>query len=505
MMNDLVKCYTNKIPDIKTYLGLKIFIISLYLQPIFAKEPFDPAIIAKAKQSVVTIAVTSSLSPYDQLHTWSGTGFIVDKKEGYILTNKHVIGTAVVGNYELTFYNGIQANAKVVYYDPWLDYGFLKVDPNDIPIGGVETLFSKVSPLPDEPVFIIGNNEGKSFSIHKGVVADVYHIVGDMPQQAILLSLNTTGGSSGSPVFNSKGEAIALNYSGNTIFANGLHPAYIRYALPFIKRGAIPIRKHIGVIVDSYALTDAVRYDGFPLAKQQAYHKKFPNASNRVIQVVTLLKNTPAFDLLLPGDILWAIDGKEIGPNLVDFDLAMSQIGAKNSVQLTLFRKGQWHLVTLPLYDLEAHKISKMVYFGGATFFESDDYFSKTGGQSPKTLTFALVEPQNIFEQVKRFTDGYTGSHSSCFRLKVLSFDGIPVANLDALVQLIPKLIEKRYFTMEYINAAPICTYNHRWVDFHIGYDPYKSNIAYHTHSAEPKLYELDLKHMKWIGKPIVK
>ena len=370
-----MKTYT-----IKIYLGLKIFIISLYLQPIFAKELFDPAIIAKAKQSVVTIAVTSSLSPYDQLRAWSGTGFIVDKKEGYILTNKHVIGIAVVGNYELTFYNGIQADAKVVYYDPWLDYGFLKVDPKDIPIGAVETLFSKVNPLPDQPVFIIGNNEGKSFSIHKGVVADGYHIVGDMPQQAILLSLNTTGGSSGSPVFNRKGEAIALNYSGNTIFANGLHPAYIRYALPFIKRGAIPIRKHIGVIVDSYALTDAVRYDGFSLAKQQAYHKKFPNASNRVIQVVTLLKDSPASHLLLPGDIIWAIDGKGIGPNLVDFDLAMSQIGDKNSAQLTLFRKGQWNLVTLPLYDLEAHKITKMVYFGGATFFESDDYFSKTGG-----------------------------------------------------------------------------------------------------------------------------
>lgn len=52
----------------------------------------------------------------------------------------------------------------------------------------------------DQPIFMAGNNEGHGFSLHTGVVADLYEITGNMPQQSIKLSLNTKGGSSGSSV-----------------------------------------------------------------------------------------------------------------------------------------------------------------------------------------------------------------------------------------------------------------------------------------------------------------
>ena len=125
---------------------------------------------------------------------------------------------------------------------------------------------------------------------------------------------------------------------------------------------------------------------------------------------------------------------------------------------------------------------------------------AKQGGQSPKTLTFALVEPQHIFEQVKRFTDGYNGSHSSCFRLKVLSFDGIPVANLDELVQLIPRLIEKKHFNMQYVNHLPVQFALNFLL---LGQDTYKANITYDEHSPEPRLFTWDPIQLAWNSDPI--
>ncbi|TDG95758.1 S1C family serine protease [Cardinium endosymbiont of Culicoides punctatus] len=474
-------------------------LLSVCAQTAFAKPSITPTVLEHAKKSVVTIQVTTSLSAYQQESKWYGTGFVIDREAGYILTNQHVIGAAVIGTYEVTFYNGIRMQANLVYYDPWLDYGFLKVDPKMIPNDVKASSFSLIDPCPDQPIFIIGNNEGNSLSLHTGTVASIYHVIGAMPQHAIRLSLNTRGGSSGSPVFNSKGQAIALNYAGSNTFAYALHPAYIRYALPFIKKGHTPIRKHIGAFVDTYSLTDAMRYNDFPVSKQQAYLKQFPNSSSTVIQVTNTLANTPAASQLLPGDILWAINGKEIGPSLVDFDLALNRVNKGDTIQLLIFRKGQWKELTLQVYDLEEHKIKKMVRFGGTVFFESDDFFSHQGGEVPKTLTFAFTEPYTIFHQVKH----WAGYGQRCFRLKVLSFDGIPVKSLNDLVQRIPLLMAKKYFTMEYINTAPICTYGSFFSDYQTGHNHYISNVAYDSGLAEPTLYIFDNQEMQWVKKTI--
>jgi hypothetical protein len=40
-----------------------------------------------------------------------------------------------------------------------------------------------------------------------------------------------------------------------------------------------------------------------------------------------------------------------------------------------------------------------MVEFGGATFFETDDWSSRQGGVVAKTLTFYVAKPNTIFSE----------------------------------------------------------------------------------------------------------
>ncbi|MGI2298671.1 trypsin-like peptidase domain-containing protein [Candidatus Cardinium hertigii] len=469
-----------KINIVKSKYWAIFFALFLPTPILLAKELFPEKVIEQAKRSVVTIEVSASFSAYEKGNKWSGTGCVIDKQHGYLLTNKHVIGAAVVGSYKVTFFNGIQQEAHLIYYDPWLDYGFLQVAPIAIPQEVTETTFSRRNPVIDQPIFIVGNNAGHSFSLHTGVVADLYEVGGEMPQQSVKLSLNTKGGSSGSPVFSKDGQAIGLNYAGNNTFAWAIHPAYIRYALSAIRQGKCPIRKQIGIITQYTPIKDLVQYDGLPIACQQEYIKTFPSGATSVIAVDDVLTGSPSDGLLFPGDVIWAINGQQIGPNLGTFDMAMNR-ATTDHVLLTIFRMGQWHDIKIGLYDLERHKIKKMVHFGGAIFFEMDDYCAKINGIAAKSLTFVKADANHIFNRVasNRIKDD--------FRVKVLSFNEKPLASLEALGAVIPSLLVKKYFTIAYTDLSPFYSFG----ALHLGARPSRGYIEYRAHVPQPRWFNL--------------
>lgn len=462
---------------------------------VLGKEQFKQKVIDKAKKAVVTIHGKASLSAYEEpLGTWSGTGFIVNKNKGFILTNAHITGHATVGTYYLFFHDGARADAKLLYYDPWLDYAFLQVAPETIPEDATEIKISAKDPAMDQPAFVVGNNEGKSFSIHTGNVSSIYRITGSMPQHSINLSLNTKGGSSGSPILNEKGEAIALNYGGSETFGIGIHPSYLRYALRFIEQGKIPVRRHIGVIVDSYSLNEGVKYRQFPQEKIKGYTKKFPSSLSHALRVSSTLQGSPAAGKLLPGDIIWAVNGKEIGPNLVALDMAMNTC-QEPSVCLTICRNGVWSDVEIPLYSPEVHKIQRMVSFGGALFFEMDDFFSDKIGAPAKTLTFVNVQSSTSFNKLI-----YYGSMR--FALKVEALNESPVTSLDQLIEAIPQLVAKKYFTIDYVNYIPVGI-GFGWTT--LAHQLHKADVEYDENSPEPKLFTFDREKLEWKGETLLK
>ena len=474
-----------------------VLLLGTRAQLVLAEEQFQPKVIDKAKKAVVTIHGNASLKAYEPIEgAWTGTGFIVNKNKGLILTNAHITERATIGTYHLFFHDGTRADARVLYYDPWLDYAFLQIAPEVIPADATEIKFSVKDPTTDQPAFVIGNNEGKSFSIHTGNISSIYRIAGAMPQHSINLSLNTKGGSSGSPILNEKGEAIALNYGVSETFGIGLHPSYLRYALRFIEAGKMPVRKHIGVIAGSYSLNEGVQYRHFPQEKIKGYNKKFPSSLSHALQVSNTLQGSPAEGKLLPGDIIWAINGQELGPNLVDLDMAMNTCQAP-SMCLTICRNGVWSDIEIALYSPEAHKIQRMVSFGGALFFEMDDFYSDKIGAPAKTLTFVNVQSSTSFDKLI-----YYGSRSRRFALKMEALNESPVTNLDQLIAAIPQLVGKKYFTIDYVNYIPVGVgFGWTTVSQHL----HKEDVAYDENAPEPKLFTFDREKLEWRGAPILK
>jgi pro-apoptotic serine protease NMA111 len=88
-----------------------------------------PAVLDRASQAVVMLKIQSirsfeSNSPGISI----SSGFVVDRKLGIILTNRHVVQAGpIVG--KASFINNEEVQISALYRDPEHDFGFLKYDP----------------------------------------------------------------------------------------------------------------------------------------------------------------------------------------------------------------------------------------------------------------------------------------------------------------------------------------------------------------------------------------
>ena len=144
----------------------------------------------------------------------SGSGFIVSK-DGYILTNNHVVENFDRVNVTLTDHRVFRA--KVVGRDPDTDVAVIKIDGANLPTAA---LGNDESARVGEWVLAIGNPLGLDFTVTAGIVsakgrggADLrglgrgdYSITDFIQTDAAI-----NPGNSGGPLVNSRGEVISIN------------------------------------------------------------------------------------------------------------------------------------------------------------------------------------------------------------------------------------------------------------------------------------------------------
>lgn len=138
-----------------------------------------------------------------------GTGTIISKN-GYIMTNSHVIGDSKEYVINIKFSNGDEKVAKIVGYDSRTDIAILKVDSTDLsPV----TFFSSSLVKVGEDVIAIGNPGGVAFqnSLTKGIVSFVgREITSNDMVKYIQSDASVNPGNSGGPLCNIYGEVIGI-------------------------------------------------------------------------------------------------------------------------------------------------------------------------------------------------------------------------------------------------------------------------------------------------------
>jgi serine protease Do len=136
-----------------------------------------------------------------------GSGFIINK-EGYIVTNNHVVQKAK--DITVILDNKEQYPAKIIGTDPKIDVALIKIDAKrdliSVPLGNSDNLRE------GEAVIAIGNPFGLAETVTSGIVSAKGRAIGAGPyDDFIQTDASINPGNSGGPLMNFHGEVVGIN------------------------------------------------------------------------------------------------------------------------------------------------------------------------------------------------------------------------------------------------------------------------------------------------------
>ena len=136
-----------------------------------------------------------------------GSGFIIDR-EGYILTNNHVVEKASTIKVKLS--DEKEYDAKIIGRDPKTDIALIKIDVRQsLPVA---VLGNSEALQVGDWVVAIGNPFGLEHTVTAGIVSAKGRIIGAGPyDEFIQTDASINPGNSGGPLLNLKGEVVGIN------------------------------------------------------------------------------------------------------------------------------------------------------------------------------------------------------------------------------------------------------------------------------------------------------
>ena len=181
------------------------------------------AVYKKCKDSVVQILAESALSDSGQ-----GSGVILTS-DGYIVTNKHVVGSGT--EFSIVFSDETTSRATLVGYDSLSDIAILKTEKENLvpmELGSSEDL------TVGQTLLAIGNPYGYTWSLTSGMVSGLERMVSTNTSASVIPNMIQTDalinpGNSGGPLLDTKGRMIGLVSS---IYSTSGSAQGISFALP---------------------------------------------------------------------------------------------------------------------------------------------------------------------------------------------------------------------------------------------------------------------------------
>ena len=270
-----------------------------------------------------------------------GSGFIIDK-DGYIVTNNHVIDDAdkivVILNNEKEF------EAQIVGRDKNTDLALIKIESNhNLPVlrfGDSDAL--KVG----QWVVAIGNPFGLEQTVTAGIVSAKGRVIGSGPyDDFIQTDASINPGNSGGPLLNMEGEVIGIN---TAIIAGGQG---IGFAIPVnLAKNIIIQLKSTGEVTRGW-LGVGIQDISEEVAEYYGIKEK------KGVLVTEVFPGDPA-DLagIKPKDIILSVNGKEVD-TARQLTGMIADIGVGDTAQIKINRNGKTQTLDVKIAKREDNKI----------------------------------------------------------------------------------------------------------------------------------------------------
>jgi serine protease Do len=313
------------------------------------------SVVSKVSPSVVSIITQSQTTDFylgSSTEEGAGTGIIVSK-DGYVMTNKHVIaGANTVG---IALSDGTTySDVKVLGTDPLNDVAFLKIpDVSDLPAA---ELGDSTSVRVGQKVIAIGNSLGQyQNTVTSGIISGTGRPVSAQAGNAVetLTDLIQTDaainpGNSGGPLLNLQGQVIGIN---TAIAADAQGIGF-----------SIPIGATKGILKGVLAGKGVQRaYLGInyvPITADVSEHYKLPVKKGAYVfngeGKVAVAANSPAAQAgIKDKDIITKVGDIEVGDRGSVASL-VAEYGPKDTIELTVLRDGKSIKVSATLTEFKS-------------------------------------------------------------------------------------------------------------------------------------------------------
>lgn len=280
----------------------------------------------------------------------TGSGFIISK-EGYIVTNHHVVAQADEVIVRLS--DRREFDATVIGTDQRSDLALLQVDANDLPF----LQLGKSSELKvGEWVLAIGSPFGLDYSVTAGIVSAKGRSLpterGENYVPFIQTDVAINPGNSGGPLFNLQGEVVGVNSqiftrSGGSIGLSFAIPAkVVKNIIEQLEVNGEVVRGWLGVSIQN---VDRTLAESFDLDRP------------RGALVAQVGKDSPAERAgIESGDIIVQVDGEQIEVS-ADLPHVIGLIAPGSKVPVSVIREGKERSVRVEIGALEANEVARVV------------------------------------------------------------------------------------------------------------------------------------------------
>lgn len=254
-----------------------------------------------------------------------GSGFIIDK-EGYILTNNHVVEKASTIKVKLS--DEKEYDAKIIGRDPKTDIALIKVDVRQsLPVA----VFGDSEALQvGDWVVAIGNPFGLEHTVTAGIVSAKGRIIGAGPyDEFIQTDASINPGNSGGPLLNLKGEVVGINtaiVSGGQGIGFAIPINVARDMLAQLKSKGKVARGWLGIVIQR--ITPEIA-------------RTFGIKESEGALVADVMENSPAEKAgIRRGDLIVSYNGKKVKDNdTLPRLVAVTEIGKKARIVLIRDKK----------------------------------------------------------------------------------------------------------------------------------------------------------------------
>ncbi|HET9832981.1 MAG TPA: trypsin-like peptidase domain-containing protein [Vicinamibacterales bacterium] len=278
----------------------------------------------------------------------AGSGFIINAKEGFILTNNHVVEDATKIEVLLYADDETTYSAKVIGRDVLTDSALIQLtEKPNTPLA--EARFGDSSQMqPGDWVMAIGNPFSLAHTISVGVISATkrpFQVTDQRSNEMLQTDAAINPGNSGGPLLNIRGEVIGIN---TAIISNGQSEGNIgigfavpintvRDLLPQLREGKV-IRGRIGVSVG------VVPREGY---------EEFGLRSRTGAIVSSVLPNSAAQKAgMEPGDVVLEYNGRPV-PNRDELVKMVVATKPGTSVPVKILRNKQERTLTVVVEQLD--------------------------------------------------------------------------------------------------------------------------------------------------------